>query len=219
MKNLLILNGLAVALSVAAMPAQAQSANLLDWTAAGDVVMDSTSAARLTTAYQDGFSNEGTISSGSALLYFDLETTLGLPTGVLAADTFEGSGLRQSFVAAAGANLQFSWQLSTVAFDSGEADRAFVLVDGSTLIELGTVAAQVVSGQFSYSFANAGAHDLAVLVMDVNTADKVSTLALSDFKVSVVPEPGQWALWLAGLGSLVAVGRRAPRSEPGGQRA
>ncbi len=208
MKNLFLLSGMAAALTVATLPALAQSANLLDWTAAGDVVVDSTSTARLTTAYQDGFSNEGAISAGSALLYFDLEPALGLPAGVLAADTFEGSGLRQSFVAAAGATVQFSWQLSTVAFDSGEADRAFVLVDGSTLIELGTVAAQVVSGQFSYSFANAGAHDLAVLVMDVNTADKVSTLTLSNFNVTAVPEPGQWALWLAGLGGLGLLRRR-----------
>jgi MYXO-CTERM domain-containing protein len=186
----------------------AQSANLQDWTAAGDVVVDSTSAARLTTAYKDDFSDEGVISAGSALLYYDLETELGLPSGVLAADTFEGSGLRQSFVSAAGATVQFSWQLSTVNFDAGEADRAFVLVDGSTLIELGTVASQAVSGQFSHHFANAGAHDLAVLVMDVNTADRVSTLTLSNFNVTAVPEPGQWALWLAGLASLGLLRRR-----------
>lgn len=208
MKNLLLLSGLAAALTVATLPALAQSANLQDWTAAGDVVVDSTSAARLTTAYQDSFSNEGAISAGSALLYFDLEPALGLPVGVLAADTFEGSGLRQSFVAAAGATVQFNWQLSTVAFDAGEADRAFVLIDGSTLIELGTVATQTVSGQFSHSFANAGAHDLAVLVMDVNTADRVSTLSLSNFNVTAVPEPGQWALWLAGLGGLGLLRRR-----------
>ena len=203
-----LLSGLAALLTVAATPALAQSTDLSGWTAAGDVVVDSTSAARLTTAYQDTFSNEGTISAGSARLYFDLETELGLPSGVLAADTFEGSGLRQSFVAAAGATVQFSWQLSTVNFDAGEADRAFVLVDGSTLIELGTVASQAVSGQFSHSFALAGTHDLAVLVMDVNTADRVSTLTLSNFNVTAVPEPGQWALWMAGLGGLGLLRRR-----------
>jgi len=140
------------------------------------------------------------------MLYDKLAAALSLPAGALAADTIEGSGLRQSFVAAAGTTVQFSWQLSTVNFDAGEADRAFVLVDGSTLIALDTVAAQVVSGQFSYSFASAGSHDLAVLVMDVNSADRVSTLTLSNFSVAVVPEPGQWALSLLGLASLGGLG-------------
>jgi len=202
MKNMLLLSGLAAALTLANLPALAQSANLPDWTAAGDVLVDSNSAARLTTAYVD----ESPLSAGSAMLYDKLAAALSLPAGALAADTIEGSGLRQSFVAAAGTTVQFSWQLSTVNFDAGEADRAFVLVDGSTLIALDTVAAQVVSGQFSYSFASAGSHDLAVLVMDVNSADRVSTLTLSNFSVAVVPEPGQWALSLLGLASLGGLG-------------
>jgi hypothetical protein len=202
MKNMLLLSGLAAALTLANLPALAQSANLPDWTAAGDVLVDSNSAARLTTAYVD----ESPLSAGSAMLYDNLAAALSLPAGALAADTIEGSGLRQSFVAAAGTTVQFSWQLSTVAFDAGEADRAFVLIDDGTLIELGTVAAQTVSGQFSHSFATAGPHDLAVLVMDVNSADRVSTLTLSNFSVAVVPEPGQWALSLLGLASLGGLG-------------
>jgi len=204
-----LLSGLAALLTVAATPALAQSTDLSGWTAAGDVVVDSTSSARLTTAYRDDTTDEGTISSGSALLYFDLESALSLPAGALAADTIEGSGLQQSFVAAAGSTVQFGWQLATVNFDAGEADRAFVLIDGNALVELGTVDTPLVTGQFSHTFVTAGEHSLAVLVMDVNTADRVSTLTLSNFSVAVVPEPGQWALWLAGLAGLALFRRRA----------
>ena len=209
MKNKLLRCGLAALMTIAAAPALAQSANLNDWTAAGDVVVDNASAARLSTAYRDSFSDEGAISAtGSALLYFDLEPALGLPSGALAADTIEGSGLRQSFVTLAGTLVSFNWQLSTADFDAGEPDRAFVLIDGSILAPLATVSSGAVSGQFSHVFLTAGAHDLAVLVMDVNTADRVSTLSLSGLNVSAVPEPGSWALLLAGVAGLGLLRRR-----------
>ena len=196
MKNSLLMAGLAATLcATLATPAQAQSADLQAWTAAGDVVIDNASAARLSTAYAD----EAPLSAGSALLFDELETALSLAPGSLAADTIEGSGLRLSFAAAAGTTLRFDWQLSTVDFDAMQADRAFVLIDGGLLVSLGTVAANTVAGQFSHSFASAGPHALAIVVMDVAAADRVSTLALSNFQVSAVPEPGSWALLLAGL--------------------
>ena len=64
------------------------------------------------------------------------------------------------------------------------------------------------AGRFTYTFADAGAHALAIVVMDVTAADKVSTLTISGLQVSAVPEPGQWALLLAGLAGVGALGRR-----------
>lgn len=214
MKNPLIIAGLAglvAALCAAcATPALAQSADLQTWTAAGDVVLDNPGTARLTTAYLD----EAPLSAGAALLFDALETALSLPAGSLAADTIEGSGLQLSFAAVAGTTLQFDWQLSTVDFDPTQADRAFVLIDGSLLAPLGTVAANSVSGHFSHSFAGAGTQALAIVVMDVATADRVSTLVVSNFSVSAVPEPGSWALLLAGLGVAGVAGAKRRRRMP-----
>ncbi len=197
MKNNFLTAGLAAVLCTGlAAPALAQSADLRTWTAAGDVVVDSAGAARLTTAYLD----ETPVSAGAALLFDELETALSLPAGSLAADTIEGSGLQLSFAAAASTTLQFDWRLSTVDFDAAQADRAFVLIDGGLLVSLGTVTASTVVGQFSHQFTGAGDHALAIVVMDVAAADRVSTLTLSNLQVSAVPEPGSWALLLAGLG-------------------
>lgn len=191
--------------ATAASPVLAQSTDLRTWTVAGDVLvnLDGSSAA-LSTAYLD----EAPLSAGSALLFDELETALALQPGSLASDTIEGSGLQQSFSAAAGSTVQFDWQLQTAGFDTAQADRAFVLVDGATLVELGTVAASSLAGRFSHTFTDAGAHALAIVVMDVNAADKVSTLSISGLQISAVPEPGQWALLLAGLAGVGALSRR-----------
>jgi hypothetical protein len=193
-----------------ATPALAQSADLNTWTKAGDVLINSATSATLTTDHPD--ESPLRLQFDGALLYFDLEKALSLQDGSLAADTIEGAGLQHSFDAAVGSTVRFDWQLTTAAFDAGQADRAFVLVDGQQLFTLGTVAAGVVSGQFSHSFASAGSHALAIVVMDVNTADGVSTLGISGFAVSAVPEPGQWALLMTGLAGLGTLLRRRRQS-------
>ena len=194
-----------VALGLAAAPARAQSADLTAWISAGDVVVDSSSSARLTTAAVD--SGETPIGASSALLYFDLEPALRVAAGTFPADTFEGSGLQLSFNAVAATTISFNWTLSTQAYDAAYADRGFVVIDGTVLTALGPVGAATVSGRFSHTFG-AGSHALAFGVLDVNSTDLVSTLAVSNFNVSAVPEPASSALALLGLGGVAALARR-----------
>lgn len=201
-----IVAGLLAAL--AAGPALAQSANLTDWTAAGDVSAVSASAATLTTAAAD--SGETPFAAPGALLYYALEPALGLAAGTLAADTVEGSGLQHSFTTpSGGSRVHFDWTLRTVNFDAGFADRALVVVDGRTLLPLGTVAAALVGGGFNITFADAAPHSLVIALLDVGDVLGVSMLSVSNFSVSAVPEPTSLALLLAGLlGLAAAVHRR-----------
>ena len=196
---------LGAALGFAAAPARAQSADLTTWVNAGDVVIDSGSGARLTTAAVD--SGETPIGASSALLYFDLEPALRVALGTFPGDTFEGSGLQLSFNAVATTTISFDWSLSTQAYDAGYADRGFVVIDGAVLIALGSVGAAPVSGLFSHTFG-AGSHALAFGVLDVNSTDLVSTLALTNFNVSAVPEPASNGLALLGLVGVAALARR-----------
>jgi len=204
-----LLCSLTAALLAATAPAQAQSSDLHDWTSVGDVLIDSSSAAHMSTAALE--SGEAPLSAQSALLYFALEPALALAPGTLAADTLEGSGLQLNFITLAGSTIAFHWSLSTLGYDPLFADRAFAVIDGSMLTALGTVAASEVTGSFTHTFDGAGSHALALVVMDVNDTAGVSTLAISDFSVSSVPEPESWALLLAGG---MAVARFARRREP-----
>lgn len=195
---------LAISLCAAALPTRAQSTDLRDWRAAGDVSSITFNQAVLTTAALD--SGESPRSADSALLFDALEAALNLVPGTLAADTFEGSAIHQQFVLApaGAATIRFDWSLSTIDFDAGFIDRAFVLIDGGggggSLLALGEAAASPVSNSFRYTFASEGNHSFAVALLDVGDTIGVSTLVLSHFTVtSAVPEPGSMALLLAGL--------------------
>lgn len=200
----------ATTLALAAVGAQAQSSDLTLWTKAGDAVVTSGTAVLTTAATASG---ETPISATSALLFNNLESALTIVT--TATDTIEGSGLRQSFTAAAGTKISFNWLLSTAAYASdaavGALDRAFVVVDGSTVIDFATIAASPVSGSYSYTYATGGSHAFAIVVMDVLDTAGVSTLTVSNVSVSAVPEPASIALLLAGLGVVVGAKRAGRR--------
>ena len=196
------------ALLLGAGPVQAQSNDLASWAAAGDVLIgNNIAAATLSTASLA--SGETPLSGHSALLYDALEPALGLAIGTLAADTLEGSGLAQNFTVSTPTRIRFNWVLaSSEAFDAGFADRALVIVDGAELRPLGELAANPVGGSFDITFALPGSHSLALVLMDVNDSAGLSTLALSGFAVSAVPEPANCALLLLGLGLLGGLRRR-----------
>jgi hypothetical protein len=209
MNKHLTLAGLAAAIGLLAAPAMAQSADLRDWTALGDAVISAGSAS-LSTAFGD----ESPASGSGALDYIAFEPALGLAYDSLGAgDTWDGSALQHSFTAAANTRVSFDWRLSTLNFDAGFADRAFVVIDGSVLA-LGTVAAGAVVGSFSHTFASAGQHALAFGVVDVGDVVGVSSLTVSGLAVSAVPEPSAVLLLLAGLGTLAALARQRRTQSP-----
>ncbi|MCR5864451.1 MULTISPECIES: PEP-CTERM sorting domain-containing protein [Aquincola] len=186
--------------------ASAAPADLGTWNTAGDVVVDSATAVRLTTAAVE--SGETPLGSGSALQFYELEPALQLAPGALPADSFEGSGLFLRFDHGQPLQVSFDWTLTTTGFDADYRDRGFVALGGQLIAPLGQAQATPVSGRFSL-LLQPGSHALAFGVLDVNAVDGVSTLSIGQFSVSAVPEPGTWALWLAGASGLLAWRRRA----------
>jgi hypothetical protein len=200
----LVAAALAAVLSASAQPALAQSADLQQWSAIGDVSITAADAALLTTAWDD----ESPLSGHGALDYSLFEPAIGAAFDTLGGDTFDGSALSQNFSAPGSVTIAFHWTLTTPQPDPAFADRAFALVDGQPVWVLGAATTDAQSGDFSFNFADAGLHRLTIGVVDVGDAVGVSTLAISGLRVSAVPEPGTWALMLAGG---IAIGRLARR--------
>jgi hypothetical protein len=184
------------------------------WNTTGDV-LEGAGFLTLTSAYTgagdpDRFFN---VSGTPAAEVGALEAALGLPAYALdlSDDEYgtEGSVAWQTFAVGAGSTLSFSWNFSTLETDFE--DRAFVVVDGS-VITLATRTQGSATGAFTQVFAGAGTVTLGLGVIDTVDYLGVSTLQVSGLTVTpAVPEPGTWALWLAGA-ALLGFSRRGRRA-------
>jgi hypothetical protein len=201
---------LVAALAAIGLPAAAQPGlpdlTLNTWSALGDALATATSA-----QLSNGHAADGDVlfSGQSSWDIATLEAGMGLAPGALGLDATEGSALQTQFAAPANTTIGFDWVLATSTYDPGFADRAFVLVDGSPLISLGTVAAQDVTGHFSITLTAAGNHTLALGVLDVGDTAVMSTLSVSQLTVtSAVPEPATRGMAAMGLLCLAGLARR-----------
>jgi hypothetical protein len=196
-----------LALACASLGAQAA------WDTRGDVLQTPTMLT-LTTAYTGAgdpdtpFNLSGTPAVEIALV----ESALGLPAYVLdlqAGEQYgtEGSVAWQTLTVAAGDTLSFDWSFSTLETDYE--DHAFVVLGGS-VTTLATRTQGGGAGSFSQVFGSAGTVLFGLGVIDTVDYLGVSTLAVTGLTVTPVPEPGTWALWMAGAAALVG-GRRLHR--------
>jgi PEP-CTERM motif len=120
-----------------------------------------------------------------------------------------------SFVKAGGISL-VSGQTYTVAFEYvgavGYSFQEFGTVNSPNVTYLTDVTAWTqYSGSYVYSGGTGGVN-LRFSVGDVNqtgiTFAAIDNIVISDNVVSAVPEPGEWAMMLAGLGVVGAIARR-----------
>ena len=241
MKNIRIVAAAlpAIALAFVAGTAHAQVVNgsfgngLAGWTTGGDAAVVGTHLS-LTNATTDGSDDaDGIVRnlSGNAPLVSGqpggLEDTAGLAQGALdpdAADAItatEGSVASQTFLAAAGSQLSFQWDLSTLdqSGDATFADIAFVVIDGklitlgsaldaTTPLAGGSYAAHTGWADWSTTFATAGSHTISFGIADIGDYGVSSALDIADVNVSSVPESSTLALMAAGLALLILQRRR-----------
>jgi len=236
----------AIALALIAGPAAAQVSNgnfdgLDGWATGGDaaaigghLVLTTSSASQqddadagLPAGARNVSGNEPLASGGGP---GSLEDFVGVPGGAFDPDAahfvvaYEGSAASQTFFAAAGSQLAFAWDLSTLdtRHDASLADIAFIVLDGQVITLGSTLSATSPvaggghashtgwTGFTTASFARAGTHTLSFGVADVGDYVDTSALAVSDVGVVIpgVPEPSALALLAAGLGLLGVQARR-----------
>jgi hypothetical protein len=206
----------AIGLLLLAGGAQAQLANgdfgagLASWNPAGDVVASGGTLTLSTAFLSDGGEDAPFNLSGQDAVGIDvLENTAGLAPYALdlaAEAAYEGSLAQQSFSVAAGETLSFDWSFSTR--ETLFQDHAFIVLDGQliTLASLGNV--PLGQQTFSQIYTLAGTSTLSFGVADTGDYQGVSTLNIQNVQVTAIPEPGQWALLLAGMLTLGVFSRR-----------
>jgi hypothetical protein len=191
--------------------AQATTDSLAGWTAVGDAVAQG-STITLTTAYLDGAGDQpSNLSGNSAADIGTLESAAGVAPYALdlSADEYgtEGSLVGQSFAAVAGQTLSFDWSFSTL--ETLFQDHAFAVINGQVFTLATASAPGAATQSFSYTFGQSGTATLAFGVIDTVDYLGVSSLSVGNLQlVTPVPEPGTYALLLAGLSLIGFLGQR-----------
>jgi len=149
-------------------------------------------------------------------------------SGAGAFGTWEGSGIRQNFYANAGDTLTIRFDWAFLSADTDNADFGFVAVNGSVVKFVDAFSAPRVSqftgtfgdmnnaswgwttADYTYTATSSGLVSLVLGVVDVKSYAGTSELRVDNITVtaSPVPEPGAWALSLAGLLVAASVARR-----------
>jgi hypothetical protein len=210
------------------------TASLAPWSDIGNASVQSLEVGPSGQPFQALIGNAGVLGyalgSNPATGVAALNGALGLAPGALdtlkiAGDTGNvviGSAIQQSFTASAGSQLSFNWNfLSDETSNHAGNDFAFVLIDGSLQRIANTFSASgptptVFTNEtgyhtFSTVLSSGGAHTIAFGVVDVTDGLGASAVLIDNVRVAAVPEPGSFALMLAGLVMAAGVIRTRTR--------
>ena len=190
--------------------ALADAGSLNGWSTLGDVIAQGGTLSLTTASTDVELDPTGNLSGNSAAIVELIGSAAGLSSYALDLSgrdyAVEGSLVRQSFAVAAGQTLSFSWSFSSA--DTFALDHAFAVVNGQLFTLATTAQPGGASQSFSYTFGQSGTASFALGVVDTTDWSGVSQLNVSNLQISAVPEPGSWALMLAGLGTVGALVRR-----------
>src|SRR6266498_4169029 len=223
MKNLLIVLAFLLAPSFAhavLLNGNFETGSLSPWSTIGDVsVVDSSFGSDppqghlqvlITNAPETSFgehpqSYSGTNSAGFSTFtaFFDILHVPGDPFAAV----YEGSGIKQSFIANTDIFLSFTWKFLTDEGFGGLFDPRFYVLDRIQYILFPTGAASLSPtpflAEFGYEtttiFVSAGPHTLGFGVFDTADTFTNSGLLLDDISFRFIPEPPTWLLLGFGL--------------------
>jgi hypothetical protein len=187
--------------------------------------------------FKANFTYSGNISAGAVSPFSPFYSFIGVPYSALFAlcgfcDLIDGSALKQSFTAQAGAQVSFDFRYVS---NDGPTDKAFAVIDG-TLSFIATAPVGCTSypitppyyegstlsptgfqydcgiHSFSTTLTTAGSHSIVVGVIETGDDWINSAVLVDNFVVTAVPEPSTWILLISGL-VLVSVFRIRSRAQ------
>lgn len=158
---------------------------------------------------RDGSAWGGTTSSGDYFAFIQDYPVSGItPAGA--------NSISQTFSLSSAADLSFSFDLAQRAYRVGSGTQTVtVSLDGAVIgsyTPFTTLGNAWGSFSAAVSGVSAGAHTLTFSGKDTNVGDTSVFLDNVTMSVTAVPEPGSYAMLLAGLGLMGVIARRRSRA-------